>query len=221
MTGISTIEQPDPFAEEDLAALLEWLDLGEGEEWQAAARSLYVRYYDWLFRRLYKPLKETGYLEDVVLGTFMKAIRHVLKFDRRPGEDPDDTRARFEAWLLRIGKRLAYDELRKPNPTQTRDADFWEDVATDIVEPMAEAPPSPEVDAAREVLEELSERDKIILRTWLQHCPDFTNPQSKLPRDVLQELSDHLKTTRPYIRTLKSRALVRFKAKLQEKGINI
>ena len=74
--------QTDPFAEEAVADLIEWLDLGEGDEWQAAARSIYVRYYEWLFRRLYKSLKDSGYLEEIVLKTFRKAICSISKFQR-------------------------------------------------------------------------------------------------------------------------------------------
>lgn len=214
-------KKSDPFAEEEIAALLEWLDLGDGPEWEAAARSLYLRYYEWLFRRLYKPLKDTGNIEDVVIKTFRKAIRHIGKFDRRDGEDVDDTRARFEGWLLKIGKYAAYDELRVPVPAQTRDTVFWNTVAADMAGPTAEAPSSSVVDAAREVLAEFSEREQVILRAWLQHCPDFLNPQSKFPRDVLKELSDSLNTNKPNIRTIKKRALARFKTKLKDRGISI
>lgn len=221
MSNTTTVEQPDPFAEEEVATLIEWLDLGEGEEWQAAARSLYVRYYEKLFRCLYKPLRESGGIEDIVIKTFNKAIRNIFKFKRVEGEDPDDTRARFEAWLLKIARRLVLDQFRKAPPTETRDDEFWEYVTADAARPTEEVPSSTDVDVVRDVLSEFPERDQIILRAWLQHSPEFTNPQSKLPRDVLQDLSESLNTTKANIRQIKSRALVRFKALLSEKGIQI
>ncbi|MEE4209553.1 MAG: sigma-70 family RNA polymerase sigma factor [Parvularcula sp.] len=221
MNESATVQPSDPFAEEELATLIEWLDLGEGEEWQGAARSLYLRYHVWLFRRLYKPLNDFGILDDVVLETIGKVVRESTKFRRIKDEDPDDTRKRFEGWMLKIAKRIAQDHFRKSAPAETRDAEFWEAVAVDASEPMADAPASAEVEAARELLAEFSEREQVILRAAMEHCPDITNPQSKLPRNVLQELSESFGTTKANIRTIKSRALARFKTKLSERGIRI
>lgn len=214
-------EQTDPFAGEEIAALIEWLALEEGAEWQAAARSLYVRYYEWLFRRLYEPLKNSGYLEDIVLETFWKGIRHISKFRIVEGEEPKDTRARFEAWLLKIGKHLMLDHLRKANSSETRDSEFWERVSADMITLAVESPPSMEVEAVRETVGEFSNREQVILRAWMQYSSDIDNPQAKLPRSVLDDLSASLNTTKANIRTIKSRALPRFKARLQEKGIHL
>lgn len=221
MNESATVQQSDPFAEEELATLIDWLDLGEGDEWQVAARSLYVRYFGWMFERLYGPLKDSGILEDVISQTLGKVIRNSAQFKRIDNEDPDDTRKRFEGWMLKIAKRTALDHFRKAAPTETRDGEFWESVAVDASEPMADAPASDEVEAAREVLAEFSEREQVILRAAMEHCPDITNPQSKLPRNVLQELSESFGTTKANIRTIKSRALARFKTKLSERGIRI
>ena len=220
MSEASTV-QTDLFAEETVADLIKWLVLGEEDEWQAAARSIYVRYYEWLFRRLYKALHETGSLEDITLKTIRKALRNISKFKVIKNEDPDDTRARFEGWLLMIARHLVCDFLRKRKrePFETCEAEFWERVKVDAEKPVSPAPPSPEVQAAEEALNELSDRDQIVLRTWLEHCPDCDNPQSKLPRKVLQELCDTLGTTKQYTRTLKMRALARFKENLQVKGL--
>lgn len=219
MNQSETAIQTDPFAEEELASVIEWLRLEEGEEWQAAARSLYVRYHEWLFRRLYAPLKDRERIKEVVLQTFGKAVRCVSKFSEKTEEDPDDTRARFEAWMLKIARRLECDYLRKVDPTETTESEFWDSVNMDMQQPSQAAPSSPEVDAVREFMSECSEREQIIIRAWLLHSPDITNQQSKLPRDVLQELSDSLGTTKVNIRKIKSRALARFKEKLGEKGI--
>jgi RNA polymerase sigma factor (sigma-70 family) len=221
MNESAIAEHPDPFAEEDLATIIEWLDLGDGEEWQAAARSLYQRYSEWLFRRLYAPLRDSGHLEDIVQETFRKVIRNSAKFQRKEAEDPDDTKAKFEAWMLKIAKRLMLDHFRKHHHTVTRDAEFWDRVAVDASEPMVEAPPSPVVDAVYEVLAEFTDREQTILRAYMQHCTDMANPQSKFPRDVLQELSDSLNTTKTNIRTIKSRALKCFKEKLADRGIHL
>ena len=211
--------QTDPFAEEAVADLIEWLDLGEGDEWQAAARSIYVRYYEWLFRRLYKSLKDSGYLEEIVLKTFRKAICSISKFKRNEKEDFDDTRARFEAWLLKIGKNLVFDFLRKADSSETRETEFWDRIAIDVATPIAESPSPKEVQAVQETLEEFTERDQMVLRAWMQHCSDISNPQSKLPRNVLDELCECLNTTKANIRTIKKRAIARFKTKLEDKGI--
>lgn len=220
MSEASTV-QVDQFAEETVSELIDWLDLEEGNEWQAAARSIYIRYYEWLFRRLYTSLKNSGYIEDIILKTFSKAIHSISKFKRVEGEDPDDTRARFEGWLLKISRNLVSDYYCKPDPSETREAAFWNRVAVDVATPTAESPPSREVEAARDTLNELTEREQIVLQAWMQHCSDISNPQSKLPRSVLDELCECLNTTKANIRTIRKRAIARFKTKLQDKGIYI
>lgn len=220
MSEASTV-QIDPYADESVADLIEWLTLGDKEIWQDASRSIYSRYYEWLFRRLYKPLRNTGYLEDITIKTIRKALRNISKFEKIENEDLDDTKARFEGWLLKIAKHLNYDFLRKKRcePFETRETEFWEKVKVDAKNSMSPAPPFQEAQAAEEALNELSERDQFIIRTWLEHCPDCDNPQSKLPRKVLQELCDTLGTTKQYTRTLKMRALARLKKNLQKKGL--
>lgn len=218
MSNASTV-QTDPYTDESVADLIEWLKIGDVDSWQGASRSIYIRYHKWLYKRLYKSLHETGYLEDITIKTIRKAVRHIDKFKEIENEVTDDTRARFEGWLLIIAKRLKYDYLRKCEPSKTQEAEFWERLKIDAEKPVSPTPPPPEVKAAEEALNELSDRDQIVLRTWLEHCPDCDNPQSKLPGKVLQELCDTLGTTKPYIRTLKMRAIARFKQKLQAKGI--
>jgi RNA polymerase sigma factor (sigma-70 family) len=213
--------EPEPFKDEPILELLEWLSLEGEDEWQAAAREIHARYHGFLYRVLFKPLKDRGVLEDIVLRTLGAVFKHHAKFERRKDETPEATEKRFRRWLVTIANNRSRDYLRKTKPFETRDEAFWKQVEADLSVPTEDAPPSPVVRAVEEVMAEFKDREQVIIRAWLQYCPNITNPQSKLPRDVLQELSDDLGTTKDNIRAIRSRALRRLKGKLEERGIQL
>jgi len=74
-----------------------------------AFRMLVLRYQHPLFKFLSAYLKGQAGIEDLAQETFLRAYRHIGRYDQTRG-------ARFSTWLFTIAKRLALNELARNRP---------------------------------------------------------------------------------------------------------
>ena len=74
-----------------------------------AFRILVLRYQQPLFKFLSAYLKGQSGIEDIAQETFLRAHRHIGRYDQARG-------ARFSTWLFTIAKRLALNELARTRP---------------------------------------------------------------------------------------------------------
>ena len=211
------------FADQSPVDLLDWLVYGDREEQNLAATELFNRYKAPLFRAIKRSVeKEHGTIiaEEIVYRTFAKAIKGAAGFKRVEAEDLNAMEKRFFCWLRAIAKNIFCSWYRRNKQFCSGDEDFWKMVDSDISR-RNESPPNEEVvEIVRDLIQQLPQRDQDILRAYMNHCPDVTNPQSKLPSFVISELCETYGTTRAYIRTIKRRALKQLKDGLEANGIS-
>ncbi|MGC9451685.1 MAG: RNA polymerase sigma factor [Oceanipulchritudo sp.] len=208
------------FAQDSVVDLLDWIAQGNEQERDLACRELYQRHTGWLFNRLRtKDNIDDEEAADLALRALSVACKKSTEFERRTDEDLGVQEKRFRKWILAIAVNLWKTWLRKKPPIVTMDEMFWECVNEQASAPSAVPPPRAEVKIVEEVMNELSEREQHILRTYLYHCPDVTNKQAKLDRKIISELCERYQTTDVNIRAIRSRAMKKVKEKLAERGI--
>ena len=155
---------------------------------------------------------------DLVAEVFRRAYARAGSFTPR-SDDPDTIRRSVLAWLCRIAKRLFLDLLREDEKlpmlalVEDEDEDEAETIAVEAEE--SEEPKDREnerLPALRAVLEEMSERDRVVLIETMQWY-DHETGKSQMPKGVASELAARLGTTTANLRKIRQRAL----ATLQER----
>ena len=180
---------------------------------QAAWAEFYARHVDYLYAvclRGYGDLLtgDTG-VGDLVTETFRRAFRGAHLFNADGDQDPERLRRRTRAWLGRIAQRLFQDILRKRRRLDLvhLEPELWERIPERTVEPA----PNPElIDRVAAALNQLSEKEQIVIRTtflWHQRG----NAHQRLPNDVVADLAETLQTTPENLRQIRRRALVKIR----------
>lgn len=189
----------------------------------AAARAAEGCFYRRHVRYLYGTLKRreaalqriTGTsVEDLVQETFQRAFHYAGSYRIAPSGDLDRDRRQTRAWLGRIAHNLFIDSLSEVEEVS---ASPWIERAT--MEAEEEAPPStPEVQALRKGLEELTDREQDVLRvTALYHRAG--DGAQRLPNEVSAELASRWNTNNENIRAIRSRAMKKLEKFLQAAGV--
>ena len=218
-------EAPAPFAGDPPVELLDWIVDGDKGQQTLATTEMFLRYREALHKKLKKRLfqYDDDFLADFVIQTFTIVFQNPEKFERKTNEDSEIQEKRFIKWMTVIANNLYNSWIREQANLSTMSDEFWTLTAehTSQSDFDLEEPSSEKARLVREAMDVLSERDREILRIFLSHCPDITNRQSKLPRNVIAELCDHFNTTPENIRAIRSRAIKKVKAHLEEKGISL
>ena len=202
--------------------LLMWASEGSDSEKETAVRLLVESYLGWLKAILEKPLRSHGLVgeaEDFAIRAIQKAIAKASAFKEVADESPEEQDKRFRKYLLIIAKRLVQDRLRGYPKFYEVDELFWETLAAPE-QVHAEKTPLDQarLNAVNQALAQLPEREREILLAFLEFG-DISNPQSKLPRNVIADLCHRFDTTPANIRAIKSRAKKKLKSYLDDEGI--
>ena len=171
----------------------------EAEFYERHARYLYAV----LLRRAKGPLALTGAeVEDLVQETFFRAFERAHTFTRGDAEG-DDLSRRARGWLGRIAQNLLADWLE--GRREIAASPFLETVpGRDEDAPRSSR--SPRRELVRAALDELSERERDVLRvSALYHRPG--EEHQRLPNAVAAELATRWGTTGENIRAIRSRAM--------------
>jgi RNA polymerase sigma-70 factor, ECF subfamily len=73
-----------------------------------ALRDLYVRYSGLVYRQVRAVVRDEHEAQDITQLVFIKLIRALPRYDERQGP--------FSAWLLRVARNLAIDQVRRRRP---------------------------------------------------------------------------------------------------------
>lgn len=212
-----------PFATDPPVELLDWIGAGDKADQALATKELYQRYCGWLFKVLQKrlPQYDGDFLSDFVIQTFSVVFKNADRFRRISDEDSVLQERRFKKWMLTIANNLYNSWNRKQAPATTMDEEFWLLAAERPDQKAPNERSTPEMEAIAAAMAELSDRDRSILYAYLSHCPDITNRQSKLPRNMISELCSAYKTTPENLRTIRSRAMKKVRIHLETKGFTL
>jgi RNA polymerase sigma factor (sigma-70 family) len=176
---------------------------------RAAWEVFYRRHADYLYRvslRAYADLVggEAGVV-DLVAEAFRAAFVGAQKFDPGGITDPRRLGLRARAWLGWIVRRMVQDILRGRGrlPARNLAPEYWQQVPG----PSRPDPtPSAKEAAVREAIEQLSEREQLVLRTTIQwYRADKTH--QRLPNEVAADLARTLATTPENLRQIRRRAM--------------
>ncbi|HVJ15501.1 MAG TPA: sigma-70 family RNA polymerase sigma factor [Polyangiaceae bacterium] len=172
----------------------------EAEFYARHARYLYAV----LLRRAKAPLAlEGSEVEDLVQETFYRAFQRAHTFDRGQALDGEELSRRARGWLGRIAQNLLADWLSGRHEVAA--SPFLETVPGRDVD----APPSsrsPRVRLVQEALDQLSERERDVLRvSALYHRPG--EEHQRLPNAVAAELAARWNTSSENVRAIRSRAM--------------
>jgi RNA polymerase sigma factor (sigma-70 family) len=145
--------------------------------------------------------------EDLVQETFHRAFERARTFEDAPHLDADRRRQRARAWLGRIAQNLLADRLADVREVSA--SPYLERVTCEGID---DEPPSTRSPAARllaEGLEQLTERERDILRVSALHY--HAGDHQRLPNDVSAELAGRWNTTNDNIRAIRVRAMKKLK----------
>lgn len=191
-------------------------DPGAARRAQAAFYQRHVRYlYGVLLRHKRNLLPLAGLsAEDLTHETFQRAFERAHTFEAAEALDEDRQRMRARAWLGRIATNLLTDHLHKLREVSA--SPYLERVTTSGLD--EEQPPSrsPKAMLVAEGLEQLTERERDVLRVSALHYR--AGDHQRLPNDVSAELASRWGTTNENIRAIRGRAMKKLKAFLLSQG---
>jgi RNA polymerase sigma factor (sigma-70 family) len=179
----------------------------EAEFYERHARYLYAV----LMRRAKGPLALTGAeVEDLVQETFFRAFERAHTFTPGDCVDGDELSRRARGWLGRIAQHLLADWL--DGRREIAASPFLETVpGRDEDAPRSSR--SPRRELVRAALDELSERERDVLRvSALYHRPG--EEHQRLPNAVAAELATRWGTSGENIRAIRSRAMKKLREML-------
>jgi len=204
------------FTDDSNAELLGYMAMAEDDPEGArnAFAEFYERHVGWTHSIIAR-LPNTASISredivDIVQDTFLDAFRGAGTFKVKPVTNPDSERRQARAWIGGIAKRVILRHLTGSTPLVDADEIYAAAPAADD----PEQPEPPLVIAARTFLEQLDERDKDILLTWLyeykpgQQSQRISNTESKA-------LAERLHTSPENIRQRRKRLFDKFRATLQ------
>jgi RNA polymerase sigma factor (sigma-70 family) len=183
----------------------------EAEFYERHARYLYAV----LMRRAKGPLALSGAeVEDLVQETFFRAFERAHTFTRGDCADGDELSRRARGWLGRIAQNLLADWLE--GRREVAASPFLETVpGRDEDAPRSSR--SPRRELMRAALDELSERERDVLRvSALYHRPG--EEHQRLPNAVAAELATRWGTTGENIRAIRSRAMKKLREMLSARA---
>jgi RNA polymerase sigma factor (sigma-70 family) len=207
------------FTGENDADLLGYMGMRECElEARDAFAELYKRHAEWLYnvllkRRMTRLVGGEEGAQDVLQITFILAFKKAHTFDAGNEGDPVSYRRRVRAWLGTIANNVTCNILRGSDALNRAIVD--PNILDGVLERQPEGQ-SPKADLIRDVLETFSEREKdIILETTLYYKAG--EGHQRLPNEASRELSRRWNTTTENIRAIRSRALRKIKAAIEDR----
>ena len=178
---------------------------------RAAYAEFYRRHVRWLYALLMRNASQhllggPEAVAEFVQDTFQRAFAGSRTFNAGGVTDQEGLQRRARAWLGTIGTRLMLDVIRDGAPGAFEELADPDEHPT----PEAEEIPSPELEVMREVLDELSEREKDVVLEWAHHYKPGVAHQ-RLPNDASSTLARRWSTTPAHIRVIRKRTFDRMK----------
>lgn len=194
------------------------VDLRAARAAQARLYERHVRYlYGVLSRRKRDLLPLAGMsAEDLVQETFHRAFEKAHTFRAEEGLAPERDRQRTRAWLGRIAVHLLADHMGRLREVSA--SPYIDRVTVDAIDEEPASERSPKVALVSEGLEQLSERERDVLRVTALHYRAGDEHQ-RLPNDVSADLATRWGTTNENIRAIRGRAMKKLKAFLAARGL--
>jgi len=199
------------FSSENDAELLVFMSMQDDDP--AAAKEAWAEFYERHAEYLHAVcwnaygtlLHGDTSVADLVADTFRRAFERAGQFVCDLTGDEDDVRRLVRAWLGRIAQRLAQDVLRGRARLKLQhfEPEIWDRI------PAADAavdPADPRVERVREALDQLNDREQLVIRVTFQWYRSGQEHQ-RLPNDVADELAATLRTTPENLRQIRRRAL--------------
>lgn len=152
--------------------------------------------------------------EDLAQETFHRAFERAHTFEAGDIVDPDHQRMRVRAWLGRIATNLLTDHLHRLREVSA--TPYIDRVTCDAIDEDGPPSSSPQARAVSDALDELSERERDVLRVSALHYRAGEEHQ-RLPNDVSAELASRWGTTNDNVRAIRVRAMKKLKAILLAK----
>lgn len=186
---------------------------------RAAQAELYARHVRYLYgvvlrhKKNLLPLAGLG-AEDLVQETFHRAFERAHTFEADAALDLDRQRQRTRAWLGRIAQNLLTDHLNKTREVSA--SPYLERVTCEGLDEEPASTKNPAVRLLTEGLDQLSERERDVLRVSALHYR--AGDHQRLPNDVSAELAGRWKTTNENIRAIRVRAMKKLKEFVLSQG---
>ena len=188
-----------------------------------ALRQLHARYYGPLVSILRQYAENEGTVvidpEEFALATFKKAFKSAHRFCDMSDGDPVKAKAQVKAWLTKIARNLALDELDRISRQKRRLPLEILDETHDVTEPPPDCgdaePTNPRALAElRAILDTLKPEEREILKAYAAHGIPTENGR-ELPKDVRDALEDSTGYERCTIRQKWRRLSQRLKTALE------
>jgi DNA-directed RNA polymerase specialized sigma24 family protein len=178
----------------------------------AAYAEFYRRHVRWLYAALMRnPMQHLlggpDAVPEFVQDTFQRAFAKAGTFDPEDATDRAVLETRCRAWLGVIGNNLIADALRAGVPSGFADLSH---VELQVVAAPSYDPPSDRVAVMREIIDELSEREKDIVLEWAHHYKPGA-AQQRLPNDASAALAKRWSMTTTHVRVIRKRMFDRIK----------
>lgn len=212
------------FAEDTDADLLAWMALAaeDADSARRAWEAFYLRHVRYLYAvclRAYGMMLGEDGVADVVADTFARAYERAGTYAVPGDADVDRQRRLVRGWLGRIAQRLAQDVLRGRGRLKARNLapEHWQQLAESPATNDDDGREPQRVQAVREALATLSEREATVLRVTMQWYRPESEHQ-RLPNDVAADLARAFGTTPENLRQVRRRAIKKVEQQLRQGG---
>lgn len=201
-------------SDDDLLVYMAWRH-EDAEHAAGACSELFKRHRAFLItvvRNAYRDVLGEEGVEDVVMGTFLRAIEGASTYQPRGAGDPEAARRNVRAWLGQIAKNVAMDVFREPDARiPLAPADLPDNIPAPLTLPSGQ---TREEECVRDVLESLPERERCVALVTAQHSDGSAGPQ-RLPNGVAADLARAFNTTPENIRQIRKRVFAKIKAAVE------
>ena len=181
-------------AEDLMRVIRENIDSDRGKA-MAAFGNIYYKYNKVLWTICVKVCGDNPVADKVFTTTWKKIMNH-------PDYNYTEFGVTFETWMSSIAKNAWIDTLKKEVPLEDKTIDDCIEAEEGVVE--EDVVPSFEAELIERALEELTEKERDILKTYILYD---TNNKKHVPDEILDELRERYQTTSVNLRKIKSRAL--------------
>jgi RNA polymerase sigma factor (sigma-70 family) len=183
------------YSDEDLLFMIS-LKNESGKEAEEAFRIFYNRHKQFLWNLCYKVCRNEDLAKDVMQNTWIAIHKYCHTYDAQ--------RSKVTTWMSKIARNEMCDLFK----SETKNIPLNEDIYS-ISDDNAEDTEftTPEKKILEEALNTLSERDKDILRTYMQ----YSEGNKHLPDEITNELCRRYSTTSANLRQIKKRSLEKVK----------
>ncbi len=193
---------------------------------RAAFEEFYNRHYEDVYRKIYRwVVNRSPLTEDDARSIIVDAFRDLFEYKAQKyvpvgGTDKQMT-SNVKAWFMRIVKNNVIDHFRTEQPMYGKVVSIDSMQGFDLPDVESEFELTAFEDKVQhmgQILDTLSERDRLIAMTIVSVVDLETGQQRRMSRDELESIADKIGTTSDYIRQLRKRLIERIKKEFEIDG---